>query len=115
MGGRTMSKKDVDAYYDTITEQYKEMLQDIRDFEQEASEGLVEPERVDRLKEQIAPIKQNWERWTYMMFLLNQPERKSKHKAYQERNKKLLNSLSVKNSLSSVLEENEIARKTIGE
>jgi uncharacterized protein YukE len=109
-----MSKKDVDKYYNTITEQYHEMLQDIKDFEKEASEGIVEPERVERLKEQIAPIKQNWERWTYMMFLLNQPERKSKHKGYQERNKKLLNTLSSNNSLTSVLEENDAARKTIG-
>ena len=109
-----MSKKDVEKYYDTITEQYHEMVQDIKDFEKEASEGLIEPERVERLKEQIAPIKQNWERWTYMMFLLNQPERKSKHKGYQERNKKLLNSLSSDNSLKAVLEENENARKGIG-
>lgn len=109
-----MSKKDVDKYYNTITEQYHEMLQDIKDFEKEASEGIVEPERVERLKEQIAPIKQNWERWTYMMFLLNQPERKSKHKGYQERNKKLLSTLSSNNSLTAVLEENDAARKTIG-
>lgn len=109
-----MSKKDVEQYYDTITEQYHEMMQDIKDFEKEAAEGLVEPERVDRLKEQIAPIKQNWERWTYMMFLLNQPQRKSKHKAYQERNKKLLSNLSSTNSLQAVLDENNNARKTIG-
>ena len=109
-----MSKKDVEQYYDTITEQYHEMMQDIKDFEKEAAEGLVEPERVDRLKEQIAPIKQNWERWAYMMFLLNQPQRKSKHKAYQERNKKLLSNLSSTNSLQAVLDENNNARKTIG-
>ena len=109
-----MSKKDVDKYYNTITEQYHEMLQDIKDFEKEALDGLVEPERVERLKEQIEPIKQNWERWTYMMFLLNQPQRKSKRKAYQERNQKLLSGLSNRNSLQSVLDENALAMKNIG-
>ena len=109
-----MSKKDVEQYYNTITEQYHEIVQDIKDFEKETAEGLVEPERVERLKEQIAPIKNNWERWTYMMFLLNQPQRKSKHKAYQERNKKLLLNLSENNSLKAVLDENTNARKNIG-
>jgi uncharacterized protein YukE len=109
-----MSKKDVESYYNTITEQYHEMLQDIKDFEKEVAEGIVEPERVERLKEQIAPIKQNWERWTYMMFLLNQPQRKSKHKAYQLRNKKLLNSINPSNTVEATVRENEEALKRIG-
>lgn len=109
-----MSVKAVKQYYDEITDQYHEMVQDIKDFEQECADGLVEPERVERLKEQIAPIKQNWERLTYIMFLLNQPERKSKHKRYEQMNKKLLASLDSNNSLEAVKLENENARKNIG-
>lgn len=109
-----MSVKAVKKYYDQICAQYTEMLQDIKDLEQEASEGLVEPERIDRLKEQIAPIKQNYERWAYMMFLLNEPQRKAKQAQYRRANKKLLKSLDSKNSLDAVLQENESARKNIG-
>lgn len=109
-----MSVKAVRKAYDQIYEQYQEMLQDIRDFEVEASQGLVEPERVDRLKEQIAPIKENYERWAYIMFLLNQPERKSKHKRYEQANQKLLKSLDNKNSIESTIEENKQALKQIG-
>ena len=57
-----MSVKAVKRYYDQICDQYKEMLENIKDLEKEAAEGLVEPERIERLKEQIAPIKQNYER-----------------------------------------------------
>lgn len=109
-----MSVKHVEEYYDQICRQYKEMLTDIKDIEQECAEGLVEPERIDRLKEQIAPIKSNYERWSYMMFLLHQPNRASKIKRYEKQNAKLLKKLSKENSLEAVLEENREARKTIG-
>lgn len=109
-----MAKKDVDKYYEMITEQYHEMLQDIKDFEKEVEEGVVEPERVERLREQIAPIKDNWQRWTYMMYLLNKPQRKSKYRGYEQRNKKLLEHLSKENSVEATIAENENARKKIG-
>ena len=110
-----MSVKHVEEYYNQICRQYQEMLDDIKDLEKECAEGIVEPERIDRLKEQIAPIKNNYERWAYMMFLLHQPNRQSKVKRYQKQNEKLLRSLSKENSLDAILEENNCARKTIGE
>lgn len=110
-----MSVKAVKRYYDQICDQYVEMLQDIRDFEQEAARGLIEPERVERLKEQIEPIKQNYERWAYMMFLLNEPQRHSKRAKYRKQNKKFLDSLSPENSIEATIQENEEARKHIGE
>ena len=110
-----MSVKHVEEYYNQICRQYQEMLDDIKDIEKECAEGIVEPERIDRLKEQIAPIKNNYERWAYMMFLLHQPNRQSKVKRYQKQNEKLLRSLSKENSLDAILEENNRARKAIGE
>ena len=56
-----MSVKHVEEYYNQICRQYQEMLDDIKDLEKECTEGIVEPERIDRLKEQIAPIKNNYE------------------------------------------------------
>ena len=110
-----MSLKDVKNYYNQICDQYNEMISDIKELEQEAEQGIVEPERVDRLKEQVAPIKQNYERWAYMMFLLNQPARKEKVKRYQKQNAKLLAQLSKQNSLDAVIEENKEALKHVGE
>jgi len=110
-----MSVKAVRKYYDQICEQYQEMMENIHDLEAEAAQGMVEPERIERLKAQIAPIKQNYERWSYMIFLLNQPERKKKQPRYKAQNRRLLNSLSRGNSLEGVLEENREALKHVGE
>lgn len=104
-----MSVKAVNEAYAQICEQYAEMLENIKDLEKEAVEGIVEPERVDRLREQIEPIKQNYERWAYIMYLLHQPTRKSKHDDYAQRNKKLLKSLSAKNSIQATMSENREA------
>lgn len=110
-----MSVKAVKRYYNQICDQYREMLENIKDLEKEAAEGIIEPERVDRLKEQIAPIKQNYERWSYMMFLLNEPNRKQKKANYARRSTKILRELDSSNSLENVLAENEEALKHVGE
>ena len=110
-----MSVKAVKRYYDQISSQYQEMLDNIKDLEKEAAEGIVEPERIERLKEQIAPIKQNYERWSYMIFLLNEPNRQHKKSAYLKRNKRFLSTLNKENSLTNVLAENEEALKHVGE
>ena len=104
-----MSVKAVNEAYNQICEQYAEMLENIKDLEKEAIEGIVEPERVDRMREQIEPLKQNYERWAYIMYLLHQPTRKSKHCNYAKRNQKLLKELSTKNSIEATLEENRTA------
>ncbi len=109
-----MSVKSVRKYYDQICEQYHEMIELIHDLEKEAEQDLVEPERIERLKEQVAPIKQNYERWTYMMFLLNQPERNSKHEKYKRQNSRLLKNLDKQNDLDSVLEENKTSLAQVG-
>ena len=110
-----MSIKHVNRYYKQICEQYQEMIDNIKDLETEAAEGLVEPERVDRLKDQVAPIKANYERWAYMMYLLHQPNRKDKIKRYERQNKKLLSNIDKRNSLDGVIEENNEALKHVGE
>ena len=111
-----MAYKHIKEYYNKICEQYLEMKNEIRDFEIEAQNNIMEPERLDKIKEQIKPLMDNYERWSYMMYLLNLPVKKSKQKSYQERNKKFINNLSKNNSLQNVLEENkQVISKMRGE
>ena len=111
-----MAYKNIKEDYDKICEQYLEMKDEIRDFEIEAQNNIMEPERLDMIKEQIKPLMDNYERWSYMMYLLNLPVKKSKQKSYQERNKKFINNLNKNNSLQSVLEENkQVINKMKGE
>lgn len=102
-----MSVKAVKEYYNLICEQYHEMVQDIKDLEEECQNGLVEPERIERLNEQIAPLKQNYERWSFMMYLLNQPQRKEKHSKYWKSNRKMIRTLSKTNTVNATIHENE--------
>ena len=98
-----MSIKHVNEYYSQICSQYKEMIQDIKDLEKEAEQGLVEPERIKRLEDQVAPIKTNYERWSYMMYLLNLPTRKEKQKRYERQNKKFLKAISDTNKIDAII------------
>ena len=46
-----MSVKHVKLYYKEICDQYSDLLQELKDFEKEAQEGLIEPERIDNIDE----------------------------------------------------------------
>lgn len=101
-----MSVKAVRDYFNQICDQYQEMKQDIEEFEQEVANGIIEPERVERMKQQIEPIKQNYMTLSYIMFLLDQPQKPEKHKRYAKQNKKLLEQ-SKGRQKSDVLAENK--------
>lgn len=85
-----MSKRDFDREFLQIESQYLEMIQDLRDMEQEMGEGLVAPETYDQMKRMIDPILVNYNTWNYIKFILNKPARKEKEEKYKRQNKKLL-------------------------
>ena len=101
-----MSVKHVKKYYEEIRSQYNEMLENLKDAEQELADQIVDLDYVERLKTIIKPIKDNYERWSYMMFLLNQPERKQKIPAYKQRMNKFIADMEKSNSIDAVIEEN---------
>lgn len=102
-----MSKKDLDNYYKTITDQYNEMLENIHEIENSAENNMVSSDILDNMKTMILPLKTNYERLSYVMFLLNQPTRRHKVKKYKNQNKKALEKLDNNNSLEAVVEENK--------
>ena len=108
-----MAVKHVKEYFHQISNQYLEMLSELRDFEKLADENMFSPERLDQIKETIKPLKDNYERWSYMMFLLNKPNRNSRVKKWQKQNEKLMNNLNTKNSVNSVIEENNNVLSTL--
>ena len=79
-----MSMKHIKDYYKQITDDYLEMLHDIEDMEKLALTSMVEPERIEMMKETFAPIKDNWQKWSFMMFLLNMPNKKDKISKYKK-------------------------------
>ncbi len=101
-----MAKRHVVDYFNKVADQYKDMLLELKDFEEECNKGLVEPEIFDNYKKIIEPLKNNYMTWSYVMYLLNLPNRESKVKTVKRReNKKLVP------TCRSVEENNEILDK----
>ena len=76
---------------------YNEM-NNLKEMEEALQDEMVDPEIVDRLRVMVRPLMENYERWSYMMYLLHKPQRESKEKAYQQRTKKFLAQLAKSNS-----------------
>lgn len=93
-----MSVKRLEKEYNAIVDQYHEMLENLKDLEKELNDGLVTPEFIDNLKKQIEPIKNNYEQWSYIMFILHEPQRKSKREKYRKTIAAKLKNLDSKNS-----------------
>lgn len=91
------------------------MNEELKDFQKEVENGIVEPERIENLKAVIEPLKNNYMTLSWIMYLLNQPQRPSKEKAYERRNKKFAASLDKNFDKSSILKQNEEVIKKIGE
>ena len=102
-----MSVKSLEKHYTQVVEQYTEMLNDIKDMEKELAEGLVSPEFIDNLKANIAPIKQNYEWWSYVMYLLHEPQRLAKRAKYRKIMQKKIANLDPAESPEAVLEANK--------
>lgn len=110
-----MSIKRLELEYAVVTEQYHEMLENLKDLENELADGLVAPEFVDSLKKQIEPIKNNYEQWSYIMFLLHEPQRKAKREKYRKMMDAKIKQLNTKNSPEARLEEGKAALKGLKE
>lgn len=77
-----MSKKHVEEYFKVIADQYSEMIDLLKELEQQYETNIIEPERLDKIKESIIPLKTNYQRISYIMYLLNMPNKKEKQKKY---------------------------------
>lgn len=102
-----MSVKHVKEYFNQVADQYSEMLNELRDFEKEAEQGLIEPERLDIIKQNIQPLVNNYQTLSWIMFLLNQPNKKEKIKKYERQNKTLLKTLNKEFSQEGVINTNQ--------
>lgn len=101
-----MSKKDVDNYFNEVSNNYHELLENLREMEDDVKNNLISPERLENLKLTIQPIKDNYETLSYIIFLLNKPTRKEKENGYIRRNKKFLSNIDKSKTKDGILENN---------
>lgn len=102
-----LARKHLVDYYNTVAEQWVVLKADLADFEQECREGIIEPEKLEQIKENIQPLLNNYETLSYIMFLLNKPAKKEKEKRYVQQNKKFLKSIDPKFTKEGLIEENK--------
>lgn len=70
-----MSRKHVEEYYDVMCKDYSDMIEALHDMEEEATKGLISPDQLEQMKETIKPLKENYMRISYIMYLLNKPSK----------------------------------------
>ena len=86
-----MAVKDVIQYYNECEIQYKEFMDEMNDFKELCSQGMIAPEIIENSQKMLSLIEDNYKKLSYIIFLLNKPTKKEKYKTYKNQNKKLLN------------------------
>lgn len=102
-----MARKHVEEYYMRMASDYTEMKKVLSEMEKiskdNASNAL---NNIDKIREQVKLLESNYKRLSYIMFLLNQPNKEKKKKRYYQREKKKLNNILEKDRKEGVIAEN---------
>lgn len=101
-----MSVRHVRDYYNQVASQYHDMINELKDFEELAMQEMFDPGRLEQIKQSIQPLLRNYEVLSYIIFLLNKPNRKSKVKRYDKQYGKSIDKLPHSATMNGVLETN---------
>ena len=105
-----MAAKDVKEYYFKLIAQKAELEADLADFEEALKNGFITEEQMQAAKDELIPYQINLDRLTYIMYLLELPNRKAKKAKFANQNKKILMELEKRNAdEQSVISENKSA------
>lgn len=102
-----MSVKDIKEHYEKVNKNYTEMISLLHELEKEAETSIVSPERVEQFEQSIQPVKDQFETWSWIMYLLNLPNKKEKKKRYVQLNEKKMNKIGKKNHYDTKLNESK--------
>lgn len=88
-----MALVDLKLYYLKVQEQYFEMLSDSKDFDEALKGGYVTEEQVAQANSMLGRVKENYDRLSYIMLLLNKPKRRNRVNPFilSKENKALVN------------------------
>ena len=105
-----MAVKDVKKYYAKLIAQKAELEADLADFEEALKNGFITEEQMQKAKDELIPYQINLDRLTYIVFLLELPNREAKKVKFAKQNKKILNELEKRKAdEQSVINENKSA------
>ena len=105
-----MAARDVKEYYFKLIAQKAELEADLADFEEALKNGFITEEQMQAAKDELIPYQINLDRLTYIIYLLELPNRKTKKAKFAKQNKKILDELGKRNAdEQSVVAENKSA------
>ena len=105
-----MAARDVKEYYFKLIAQKAELEADLADFEEALKNGFITEEQMQAAKDELIPYQINLDRLTYIIYLLELPNRKAKKAKFAKQNKKILDELGKRNAdEQSVISENKSA------
>ena len=105
-----MAAKDVKEYYFKLIAQKAELEADLADFEEALKNGFITEEQMQAAKDELIPYQINLDRLTYIVYLLELPNRKTKKAKFAKQNKKIIDELERRKAdEQSVIYENKSA------
>lgn len=104
-----MSVKDVQDYFLQVAKDYKDMNDALQMMEKMISEEQSQAAfaNIDVLKQNVAKMKENYTRISYIIWLLNKPVKKEKAEKYERSEKKKLEAIPERDRLGGVRKENK--------
>lgn len=104
-----MSKKHVEEYYLKMSSDYSEMKRVLDELQNNLTDETASNyiNQINNIKEQLKVLEANYKRLSYIMFLLNMPNKKKKSKNYIKREYKKLNDIPIEHRQEQVEKENE--------
>lgn len=103
-----MSKKHVEEYYAKMVADYTEMKTVLEELQKDATEDTADVvlNQLKSIKEQVQLLEANYKRLAYIIFLLNEPNKKSKQKGYFRREHKKLDEIPKEHREEAIEKEN---------
>lgn len=100
-----MSVKDVKEYANVIYKDFHESIVLLKEAEEMYNENVISEERFNAIKDSVEPIRTNYARISYILYLLDRPNRKEKINKYNKQRQDLLNTFNNSNE-KAIHEEN---------
>lgn len=102
-----MAIRHVREYYERMVSDYVEMKTVLEEMEKLSEDkASIALNNIEQIKHQVEILEANYKRLSYIMFLLNQPNKEKKKKRYFNQEKKKLDDIPYKDRKESIIEEN---------
>ena len=109
-----MAIKHVREYYERMVSDYVEMKRVLEEMEKLSGEkASVAINNIEQIREQVKVLEANYNRLSYIMFLLNQPNKEKKKSKYFKQEKKKLDKIPINDRKEAVIDENTKVLETL--